>query len=148
MPSSTCDDRPGTASAPKWTRTNRMQFWLFLHVLSAIIAFGPLFTQALVGRDNPGAGASFAKAGTFIQAPALAVLLLTGIVTAATLPGDGIMGQTWISVAFVVWVAMAVVLYLLISAHRNGSAAVQGLTGVMHLLLVVSLVLMIWQPGS
>lgn len=124
------------------------QFWLLLHILSALVAFGVLFSQPLVGRANPGAGESFAKVGTFIQAPALVVLLLSGLFAAMGYPGEGIMGEMWISGAFVVWFAMAVVLYLLINSHRKGSPAAQGLAGAMHMLLLIGLILMIWKPGA
>lgn len=125
-----------------------MQFWLLLHILSAIVAFGVLFSQPLVGRANPGTGESFAKVGTLIQAPALVVLMLSGVFAAIATGRDGIMGEMWISGAFVVWFAMAVVLYLLINAHRKGTSAVQGLAGVMHMLLLIGLILMIWKPGA
>lgn len=121
-------------------------FWLLLHILSAIVAFGVLFSQPLIGREVKGSGESFAKVGLYLQAPALAVLLISGILTAVSSSVDGIFKETWISAAFVVWFAMAVVLYLLISAHRKGTTAVAPLSGVMHLLLLVGLVLMIWQP--
>lgn len=121
-------------------------FWLLLHILSAIVAFGVLFSQPLIGREVKGSGESFAKVGLYLQAPALAVLLISGILTAVSSSVDGIFKETWISAAFVVWFAMAVVLYLLISAHRKGTTAVASLSGVMHLLLLVGLVLMIWQP--
>ncbi len=124
-----------------------MSLWLLLHVLSAIVAFGVLFSQPLVARSVPDAGESFARVGLYIQAPALALLVITGILSAVASPVDGIFKQTWISAAFVVWLAMAVVLYLLISAHRKGTPAVQALSGVMHLLLLVALYLMIWKPG-
>lgn len=125
-----------------------MQLWVLLHVLAAIVAFGVLFSQPLVARVLEGTGEAFARVGLYIQAPALAVLLVTGILAAVAAPGEGIFKETWISAAFVVWLAMAVVLYLLIGAHRKGTAAVQPLSGVMHLLLVIALFLMIWQPGA
>lgn len=125
-----------------------MQLWVFLHILSAIVAFGVLFSQPLVARAVDGVGESFAKVGLYIQAPALGVLFVTGVLAAVASPVDGIFKQTWISAAFVVWLAMAVVLYLLINAHRKGTPAVAPLSGVMHLLLVVALFLMIWQPGA
>lgn len=131
------------------TRTSPMQsLWLLLHILSAIVAFGALFSQPLVGRENPGSSASFAKVGTLIQAPALLVLLVSGVLSAIAGPGESIMGQTWVSAGFVVWFAMAVVLYLLINAHRKESASAVPLGGVMHLLLVIGLILMIWKPGA
>jgi hypothetical protein len=56
--------------------------------------------------------------------------------------------ETWISIAFTLWIVMAVVMFFLIKAQRAGTKAVQPLTGVMHVLLVVALWAMIWQPGA
>lgn len=123
-------------------------FWLFLHVLSAIVAFGAFFAGPMVTRSTDGAGAGFAKVTTYIQAPALAVLLATGILQAYAMEPREVFKETWISIAFTVWIAMAVVMFFLIRAQRAGTKAVQPLTGVMHLLLVVALWAMIWQPGA
>jgi hypothetical protein len=119
--------------------------WLFLHVLSAIVAFGVLFAQPLIIRSADGARESFAKVGMYIQAPALLVLIGTGIATMYAIGHS--FADPWVSVAFTVWILMAAVLFFLVRALRSGSSAVQPLTGAMHLLLVVALWAMIWQPG-
>lgn len=123
-------------------------FWLFLHVLSAIVAFGAFFAGPMVTRSAEGAGTGFAKVTTYIQAPALAVLLLTGIMQAYEMRPREVFSEAWISIAFTVWIVMAVVMFFLIKAQRGGTKAVQPLTGVMHLLLIVALWSMIWQPGA
>lgn len=123
-------------------------FWLFLHVLSAIVAFGAFFAGPMVTRSAEGAGTGFAKVTTYIQAPALAVLLLTGIMQAYEMRPREVFSEAWISIAFTVWIAMAVVMFFLIKAQSGGTKAVQPLTGVMHLLLIVALWSMIWQPGA
>ncbi|MCB1257545.1 MAG: hypothetical protein KDB26_10590, partial [Microthrixaceae bacterium] len=66
-----------------------MQLWVFLHILSAIVAFGVLFSQPLVARAVDGVGESFAKVGLYIQAPALGVLFVTGILAAVASPVEG-----------------------------------------------------------
>lgn len=119
--------------------------WQFLHILSAVIAFGVLFAQPMLARTAGSSGEAFAKVGLMIQAPALVVLLGSGIGAMYAIGYD--FADPWVSIAFTVWIAMAVVLYFLVRAQRNGSSAVQPLTGVMHLLLVVALWSMIWQPG-
>ena len=123
-------------------------FWLFLHILSAIVAFGAFFAGPMVSRDTQGAGPALAKVTTFIQAPALAVLLLSGIMEAYSFEPREIFKETWISIAFTLWIVMAVVMFFLVRAQKSGSKAVQPLTGVMHLLLVIALWSMIWQPGA
>ncbi|HTN99753.1 MAG TPA: hypothetical protein VL068_03660 [Microthrixaceae bacterium] len=127
-----------------------MDIWLFLHILSAIIAFGVLFSEPVIARAVPGTGPAFAKVGTYIQAPALLVLIATGIGRAYSMRTSGrkVFDEAWISVGFTVWIIMAVLLFLLVRAQRSESKAVAGLTGGIHLLLVVALWAMIWTPGS
>jgi hypothetical protein len=119
--------------------------WLFLHVLSAIVAFGVLFAQPMLIRGADGNREAFAKVGLYIQAPALVIVIATGIASMYTIGYS--FADPWVSIAFTVWILMAVVLFLLVRALRSGSSAVQPLTGAMHLLLVVALWSMIWQPG-
>jgi len=124
------------------------QFWLFLHVLSAVVAFGAFFAVPSVARTAPDSGAGFAHAATYIQSPALALLIFSGIMRAYSMEPREVFKETWVSVGFTVWILMAVVMFLLIRAHRAGSSRVAPLTGAMHLLLVVALWAMIWQPGA
>ena len=119
--------------------------WLFLHVLSAVVAFGVLFAQPMVLRVADGTREAFARTGMYVQAPALVLLIATGIASMYSIGYD--FADPWVSIAFTVWILMAVVLFLLVRALRSGSSAVQPLTGAMHLLLVVALWAMIWQPG-
>lgn len=123
-------------------------FWLFLHILSAIVAFGAFFAGPMVARDTEGSGPALAKVTTFIQAPALALLLISGIMEAYTFEPREIFKETWISIAFTLWIAMAVVMFFLIRAQKAETKLVQPLTGGMHLLMVIALWAMIWQPGG
>jgi hypothetical protein len=119
--------------------------WLLLHVLSAIVAFGVLFAQPMILRSADGARDAFVKVGTYVQAPALVILIGTGIASMYSIGYS--FADPWVSVAFTVWILMAAVLFFLVRALRSGSSAVQPLTGAMHLLLLVALWAMIWQPG-
>ncbi|CAB4551682.1 unannotated protein [freshwater metagenome] len=121
--------------------------WLLLHVLSAIVAFGAFFAVPMVTRSAEDANTGFAKVATYIQAPALLLLLITGILNAYELRPD-VFKETWISIAFTLWLIMAVVMFFLIRAQKAGAKSAQALTGVMHLLLVVALWAMIFQPGA
>ncbi|MGB3410391.1 MAG: hypothetical protein WBA45_04280 [Microthrixaceae bacterium] len=127
-----------------------MDIWLFLHILSAIVAFGVLFSEPIIAQTVPGTGAAFAKVGTYIQAPALLVLIATGIGRAYSMRTSGrkVFDEAWISVGFTVWIITAAVLFFLIRAQRNESKSAAALTGVLHILLVVALWAMIWTPGS
>ena len=128
-------------------------FWLLLHVLSAIVAFGayfavPMVTRSVAGLDaDAAANTGFAKVSMYIQAPALLVLLITGILNAYELRPD-VFKETWISIAFTLWLIMAAVMFFLIRAQKAGAKSAQALTGVMHLLLIVALWAMIFQPGA
>ena len=128
-------------------------FWLLLHVLSAVIAFGayfaaPMVTRSVAGLDaDAAANTGFAKVAMYIQAPALLVLLITGILNAYELRPD-VFKETWISIAFTLWLIMAAVMFFLIRAQKAGAKSAQALTGVMHLLLIVALWAMIFQPGA
>ena len=101
----------------------------------------------MVTRSAEDANTGFAKVATYIQAPALLLLLITGILNAYELRPD-VFKETWISIAFTLWLIMAVVMFFLIRAQKAGAKSAQALTGVMHLLLVVALWAMIFQPGA
>lgn len=122
-----------------------IDFWQLLHVLSAVIAFGVLFSQPIIARSAPDSSEGFAKVGLFVQAPSLIVLIASGIALMYAIGYD--FADPWVSIAFTVWILMAAVLFLLVRAHRSGSSAVAPLTGAMHLLLIIALWSMIWQPG-
>lgn len=121
------------------------QLWLFVHVLSAIVAFGTFFSAAMVMRAGDNNGEALAKVATYVQAPALGVLLVSGILTVYAIDRS-VFQQTWIHIAFTLWMIMAVVMFFLIRGLKAGSRSVAGLTGAMHLLLAVALWAMIWKP--
>lgn len=130
------------------------QFWLFLHIAAAIVAFGSNFGRPMVERasgDAPAVTSAFGKVGTYLQAPALAVLLISGILIAYDLrtPDRNIFAETWISIAFTLWILMAIVQFLVVRATKQGNDKLAApLTGVTHLLLAAALWAMIWQPGA
>jgi cytochrome bd-type quinol oxidase subunit 2 len=124
------------------------QLWLFLHVLASIVAFGTFFAAPAVTRTAGDAGAGLARAATYIQFPALVIVLFTGIMNAYAMEPREVFRETWISIAFTLWIVMAVVMFFLIRGHRRRSGSVQPLTGAMHVLLVIALWAMIWQPGA
>lgn len=119
--------------------------WQLVHVLAAVVAFGVLFAQPMIARGADAPGEAFAKVGVMLQAPALVILIGSGIALMYTIGLD--FADPWVSIAFTVWILMAVVLFFLVRAQRAGSKLVQPLTGGMHLLLIVALWSMIWQPG-
>ena len=127
------------------------QILLLIHILAAVVAFGGNFVQPMLQRANTD-DAALAKVNKLIQLPALVVLFLAGIGLILTSKVQDVavfkFDQMWISVAFLVVIVAIVLQYLIARAYENGStAAVPGLTGGLHLCLIVGLYLMIWKPG-
>ena len=119
-----------------------------LHILSAIVAFGPLFLYPGLRR----AGETTAIAATHMRMtfPALVVLWVAGMGLAGV--GDLKMSQLWLSLSIAVWAVLVLVSWFLVrpSITDRSDAATKKLSagvGITHLGLVVGLVLMIWKPG-
>lgn len=119
-----------------------------VHILSAIIAFGPLFLYP--GLRKAGETRTIAQLHMRMTFPALVVLWVAGMGLAGI--GELKMSQLWLSLSIVVWVVLIAVSWFLIrpSVADASEAAAKKLSagvGVTHLGLVVGLVLMIWKPG-
>ena len=132
---------------------------LLIHVLAVIVGFAPLWLTPVMVR--------LTAAGDKAAADGLDVSILR-----FSLPGIGLAGilgfglagmsekvfkmsQTWLSIAAVLWVVLLALLFFVarpaIKAFRDGDAAARGrimmVTGISHLILVVTLYLMIFKPG-
>ena len=132
---------------------------LLIHVLAVIVGFAPLWLTPVMIR--------LTAAGDKAAADGLDVSILR-----FSLPGIGLAGilgfglagmsekvfkmsQTWLSIAAVLWVVLLALLFFVarpaIKAFRDGDAAARGrimmVTGISHLILVVTLYLMIFKPG-
>jgi hypothetical protein len=120
------------------------KFFLLLHVLSFIVAFAPSVVSLLPG--NRGTAVAAARQ---VYAPALIVTGLFGILCVVTSDDVFAFDQTWISLAFLVWIAMNGVYHaIVLPGRRVGSITeVDGGQAIMTILLVVMLYLMIWKPG-
>jgi uncharacterized membrane protein len=138
------------------------KFLVFLHLLSAIAAFGPPLVLPLLTRASTRAGAAQSVAALQrIVTPGLVGLIVFGAGAVGTSPGDVYsMSQAWISVAFLLAIiALAVVWFVLIPAQRRvadatsdheasrDSRKASGMTGILHIILVIALVMMVWKPG-
>ena len=133
---------------------------LLIHVLAVIVGFAPLWLTPVMIR--------LTAAGDKAAADGLEVSVLR-----FSLPGIGIAGilgfglagmsekvfkvsQTWLSISAVLWIVLLAVLFFVarpaIRAFRDGDVAARGrimmATGIGHLILVVTLYLMIFKPGS
>jgi len=121
-----------------------------LHILAAIVAFGPLFLYPTLQRA--GQTQTIAKLHTFMVLPALVLVWVLGMGLAGV--GEYDMANTnWMPISILVWLATLAVSWFLIrpaigdpsEAARKKMAAGIGVT---HLLLIVALWLMVFQPGD
>ena len=119
-----------------------------VHVLSAIVAFGPLFLYP--GLRRAGETSTMASMHMRMTFPALVVLWVAGMGL------SGIAGlklaQAWLSLSILVWVVLIAASWFLIrpSITDQSEAATKKLSagvGITHLGLIAGLVLMIWKPG-
>ena len=122
-----------------------------LHILTVVIAFGPLFFYPSLQRA--GAGATVAKLHLRLSLPALALAWVLGMGLVG-MSDDAIeMTETWIVLALVGWVVLMVVSWFLVrpsladASEAARSRLAMGI-GITHLLLIVQLYLMVFKPGS
>jgi hypothetical protein len=125
---------------------------LIVHILAAVVAFGPNFALPAARRSGGGALARAGEMAMFVQVPALFGVLVTGIgmLTAwGDVDGKSAFAQVWVSIAFVLVIAAAVLAFLIGRATKEDGNAklVAPLSGVMHLILVVAIFLMVVRPG-
>jgi cytochrome bd-type quinol oxidase subunit 2 len=122
--------------------------FLLLHVVFAVVAFGGNFVQPMLARSGGVDNESFAKAALYVQLPALVLLWVTGMGLAGMSEDAIELTQTWVTLAIVVFLVAAVLQFLVGRAWRSGDPKlVPAFTGGLHLLLVVGLYLMVFQPG-
>lgn len=119
-----------------------------VHILSAIVAFGPLFLYA--GLRRAGETSTIASLHMKMTFPALVVLWVAGMGLSGM--GELKLAQAWLSLSILVWVILMAASWFLIrpSIADQSEAATKKLSagvGITHLGLIVGLILMIWKPG-
>ena len=121
---------------------------LFLHILTIIVAFAPSVLMVLPGGRDGGLGLLERSART-VYAPALLLAGFFGIMCIVTSDEAFEFSDTFISLAFVVWIAMNGVFHALVLAgqKRGDAKKVENGQAIMTVLLLVMLYLMIWKPG-
>jgi hypothetical protein len=123
---------------------------VMLHIVAAIVAFGPLFVYPSLGRA--GAGATIAKLHLRLVLPALAITGVLGIALVGMSDKVFEMSQTWVVLALIAWVILLVVSWFMVRPALTDptpaarSRLASGI-GVSHLLLIVLLYLMVFKPG-
>lgn len=131
--------------------SNGYRIVTMLHILSAVVAFGPIFVYPALHRA--GQSATIAKLHLRMSLPALVILWVLGMGLAG-MSEDGIykVSQTWLMLSIVNWVILMVVSWFLIrpsltdTSEQARSKLAMG-SGITHLLLVFGLYLMVFKPG-
>lgn len=129
--------------------TTGYQIMTLLHVLTAIMAFGPLFLYPALQRA--GATAQIAKMHLFMVIPSLVLVWVFGMGLVGMSDKAIEMSDTWISGALGVWlIALLVSIFLirpaLTETDDSARSKLAAGTGVTHLMLVIALYFMVFQP--
>ncbi len=121
---------------------------LVLHILTAVVAFAPAVVAVLPG-GRGGVVGVLDKAGRQVYAPALILTGLFGILCIVTSDEVFEFSDTFISLAFVVWIAMNGVFHALVLTGQKENDAAKVVTGqqIMTVLLLAMLYLMVFKPG-
>jgi hypothetical protein len=122
----------------------------FVHLLSAIAAFGPLFLYPRLQRA--GAHAEVARLHMRLVFPALVLLWVAGMGMAGV-GKISLAGTPFITSTILLWlIALAVSWFMIRPALNDPSDDTRKIMaagiGVTHLILVVSMYLMIFKPGG
>jgi hypothetical protein len=129
------------------------RIFFLLHMLSVIVAFAPAVIAVLPG-GRDGALGLIDRAGRQVYSPALILAGFFGIMLIVTSDVGGVsvyeFSDTFVSLAFVVWIAMNGVFHALVLAgqKQNDEKKVNNGQAIMTVLLIVMLYLMIWKPGG
>ncbi len=124
------------------------RIFFLLHILTVIVAFAPAVLAVLPG-GRDGLVGVLDKAGRQVYAPALILAGLFGIMCIVTSDELFEFSDTWISLAFVVWIAMNGVFHgLVLAGQKQGDESkVNSGQQIMTVLLLAMLYLMVWKPG-
>jgi hypothetical protein len=121
---------------------------LFLHLLTMVVAFAPAVIAVLPG-GRGGTLGMIDRAGRAVYAPALILTGFFGIMLIVTSDDVFEFSDTFVSLGFVVWIAMNGVFHgMVLAGQRQGDTRkVDNGQALMTVLLIVMLYLMIWKPG-
>ena len=122
---------------------------LFLHILTVIVAFAPSVLMVLPGGREGGLGLLERSART-VYSPALILAGFFGIMCIVTSDKAFEFSDTFVSLAFVVWIAMNGVFHAMVFPARRAARTERAQLGIaiLDVLLIVMLWLMIWKPGA
>jgi hypothetical protein len=132
------------------------QILALLHIMSAVVAFGPLFLYPALRKA--GQTETIAALHMRMSFPALTLLWVLGMGLAGMSKPDGSdeliykVSQGWLSGSIVLWAVLMAVSWFLIrpaltDSSESATSKLMAGVGIMHLGLTIGLVLMIWKPG-
>jgi uncharacterized membrane protein len=137
---------------------------LFLHIATVLVAFAPAFVHPLLSAQLERAGRGVAptalalmhRNGRRVYAPALILTGLLGFALQGMSDGVHSMGETWIWLSILLWIALNGVLHAVLlpaeKAVAGGDLSARGRVnlggGAMTVLLLVVLALMVFKPGA
>ncbi|QYG93986.1 hypothetical protein HC251_17125 [Iamia sp. SCSIO 61187] len=145
------------------------RLFFLLHILTAIVAFAPAFVWPIVNAQTRKRGVKVsadvagqaAVNNVIVHGPALVLAgvfgLLMVITSTESISGDKVFefSQAWVSIAFLLWFALVGVVFGLLAPSERKAAAGDAAAGkraamfggIVHLLLLLTLIDMIWKPG-
>ncbi len=135
-----------------------------LHIVAIVVAFAPAFVNPVLTARLKGEGSSLtqhpriaaiiARNSQQVYGPALALAGLFGI--GMVLSSDSVyeFSQAWVSIAFLLWIALLALVFAgIVPAERQIAAGevaaekkVAMFGGIAHLLFVLMVIDMIWKP--
>lgn len=135
---------------------------LFLHVLSIIVGFAPIFVHPILAKQMEGEAGQSAllrfMAGNAMRIYSSGVIVagLLGFALAGMSDKVYSMSDPWLAAAFIVWVGILGAMHALIipgekalaSGDRSAESKVNLGSGAVTVLMLVMLYLMIFKPGA
>lgn len=130
--------------------TTPYRLMTLVHILAAVVAFGPLFLYP--GLRRAGETSTIAGMHMRMTFPALILLWVVGMGLAGMSEDAYELSQLWLTLSILNWVVLIAVSWFLIrpaitDTSEAADAKLAAGTGITHLGLIVGLVLMIWKPG-
>jgi hypothetical protein len=130
------------------------KFFLLLHIASVVVAFAPVIVGSVAlapaGGRRRAAVPELSPTGRLIYAGGLILSGLFGILLIVISDDVWEFSDTWISLAFLVWIAMNGVFHAMVFPARRAARSDRAQLGIaiLNVLLIVMLWLMIWKPGA
>jgi hypothetical protein len=140
---------------------------LFLHLACVVVGFGPYFLNGLMSRTAGKASDTEARAiagaglqiSTISQYAIYGVLIFGGAMVGAAPKNTIKFSQAWLPISIVLWIATVGVLHALIlptqrklrdgDGDRGSLASRLSMSfGILNLLVLVTMLLMIFEPGN